>query len=303
MPMRDTNLGVLTTGCVALGALFGTIFAQTAAMGGASGAVPALMFGIGAATGACATYLACTPSHAATRQPMFLRGVAIAAILIAVSYVILAFANVSPPDGATLKCDWNVPQIFSCLLGVRENLSGGVFGAAGALMAAWIAWVAIQKQIELQRKSSDTAELELWRQRHERAEVAEKGLEMVETRALRCLDYFDAPARIEARRHVFALRKVKAAGLLDNSIFPVTGSNLIAFQMARLIEQLREQFRYTDKVEDIGNGIEKMDDSEKVIAILAGEMRSLRDQIPKALDSAKHTKKAAEEIIGRAKTS
>jgi hypothetical protein len=59
-------------------------------------------------------------------------------------YVVLALANISPPKD---HCAWAFPKVLSCLLAARENLSGGLIGAGGALIAAWVAWSAIYEQM------------------------------------------------------------------------------------------------------------------------------------------------------------
>jgi hypothetical protein len=60
-------------------------------------------------------------------------------------YVVLALANISPPEN---RCAWAFPKVLSCLLAARENLTGGLIGAGGALIAAWVAWSAIYEQMK-----------------------------------------------------------------------------------------------------------------------------------------------------------
>jgi hypothetical protein len=83
---------------------------------------------------------------------MSLLRMAIVALLLGLAaYGLMGLANLRPYDR---PCDWQFPKALSCLLGARENLAGGVIGAAGALMAAWLAWVAIQKQIVAQQRAN-----------------------------------------------------------------------------------------------------------------------------------------------------
>jgi len=73
-------------------------------------------------------------------------------------YLVLALAEV----GGVAGCHWAFPRWFGCALYVHESLAGGLIVAAGALVAAWIAWTAVQQQInaEQQRLSADRKEAE-----------------------------------------------------------------------------------------------------------------------------------------------
>src|ERR1700739_3419129 len=55
-------------------------------------------------------------------------------------YLVLALAEV----GGVARCRWGCPRWFGCVLYVHETLAAGLIGAAGALIAAWIAWTALQ---------------------------------------------------------------------------------------------------------------------------------------------------------------
>jgi hypothetical protein len=73
-------------------------------------------------------------------------------------YLILALSEVGGPAG----CHWAFPRWFGCVLYVHETLAGGLIGAAGALIAASIAWTAVQQQInaERERRLADRSEAE-----------------------------------------------------------------------------------------------------------------------------------------------
>jgi hypothetical protein len=66
-------------------------------------------------------------------------------------YAVLAFANLFPHKNGP-RCIWVVVQLPSCLLGVRENLTGGLIGGGGALFAAWMAWSAVREQLNADRQ-------------------------------------------------------------------------------------------------------------------------------------------------------
>jgi hypothetical protein len=80
----------------------------------------------------------------------------VALAILAVAYAIMLIANISPPPSSGMQCPWQFPKIFSCVLGT--NLAGGVLGAGGALFAAWIAWMAVQRQIDEQQRQARVVE-------------------------------------------------------------------------------------------------------------------------------------------------
>ena len=92
-------------------------------------------------------------------------------------YAVLAFANLSPPPNAA-RCSWAFPKILSCLLGVRENLTGGLIGGGGALFAAWVAWSAVREQM------NETREIAL--------RTESQALELVKSEIESLLDIFQA---------------------------------------------------------------------------------------------------------------
>jgi hypothetical protein len=84
------------------------------------------------------------------------QGLLVALAILTVAYVIMLIANISPPPNSGMQCPWQFPKIFSCVLGT--NLAGGVLGAGGALFAAWMAWMAVQRQIEEQQRQARVVE-------------------------------------------------------------------------------------------------------------------------------------------------
>jgi hypothetical protein len=61
------------------------------------------------------------------------------------------------------SCHWALPRWFGCVLSSHEGLAGGLIGASGALIAGWIAWTAVQQQInaDRERAMADRVEAEL----------------------------------------------------------------------------------------------------------------------------------------------
>ncbi len=83
-------------------------------------------------------------------------------------YLVLAFAQ----WGSAGSCHWAFPKWFGCVLSAHEGLAGGLVGASGALIAARIAWMAVQEQInaEHDRMMADRVEAD----EHPDAETIER---------------------------------------------------------------------------------------------------------------------------------
>jgi hypothetical protein len=208
----------------------------------------------------------------------FLRTIIVALLMGLAAYAVMALANLWPYDR---QCDWQLPKALSCLLSARENLAGGVIGAAGALMAALLAWIAIQKQIAVQQRGNLIADLTFWQRKHDNAEIAMKGLEEVDEITRRCFKIFDEEKQGGQQNVVLystALRAIEAAGLLAEQSLPATGSNLIAFRMAQLLERLRHQHRTLDR-SLVGSG------AERALREIESDMHDLAKQIPSAVDA------------------
>ncbi len=87
-----------------------------------------------------------------------LRSAAIVLGLLLFAFLVLALAQA----GSGASCQWKFPKWFGCVLSAHENLAGGLIGASGALFAAWLAWTAVQHQInaERERMMADRVEAE-----------------------------------------------------------------------------------------------------------------------------------------------
>jgi hypothetical protein len=66
------------------------------------------------------------------------------------TFLVLALAQ----WGSGSSCHWQFPKWFGCVLEAHNSLAAGLIGAAGALFAAWIAWTAVQRQLEVQQQQA-----------------------------------------------------------------------------------------------------------------------------------------------------
>jgi hypothetical protein len=67
--------------------------------------------------------------------------------------------------GSGSSCHWQFPKWFGCVLRDHDSLAAGLIGAAGALFAAWIAWTAVQRQINADRERAVLQTTRRWRTR------------------------------------------------------------------------------------------------------------------------------------------
>jgi hypothetical protein len=65
-------------------------------------------------------------------------------------FVFLALALAQAGSGSS--CRWAFPKWFGCVMATHETLAGSLIGAAGVLLGAWIAWTAVQLQINADRE-------------------------------------------------------------------------------------------------------------------------------------------------------
>ena len=79
-------------------------------------------------------------------------------LLFVLLFLVLALAQ----WGSGSSCHWQFPKWFGCVLEAHDSLAAGLIGAGGALFAAWIAWTAVQHQInaERERATADRVEAE-----------------------------------------------------------------------------------------------------------------------------------------------
>jgi hypothetical protein len=76
---------------------------------------------------------------------------------------VLVMADIGSADVCTPAISkMQLPKWLGCLLRSRENLAGGLIGAGGTILAGWVAWLAVQKQINSARElaAADRVEVE-----------------------------------------------------------------------------------------------------------------------------------------------
>ena len=85
------------------------------------------------------------------------QGIAVVSGIVVVSTVILIAAIGWGPKDECFPIA--IPRIIGCTLAQYENLTGGLIAAGGALFAGWLAWSAVQEQVEIEKKKVKAAEI------------------------------------------------------------------------------------------------------------------------------------------------
>lgn len=84
-------------------------------------------------------------------------GTGIGILLAAVVVTLLTFADSYAIDEGLRRCALSLgnskwPMYFGCAMAAHEGLAGGLLGGAGALWAAWLAFQAVQEQLDEERE-------------------------------------------------------------------------------------------------------------------------------------------------------
>jgi hypothetical protein len=86
-----------------------------------------------------------------------------AVIIGSVSVGLIALALAGALAWGPRHCDVTFPQVVGCALGTYEGLASGLIASAAALMAGWLAWKAVQRQIDAGDRRAAAARVEVER--------------------------------------------------------------------------------------------------------------------------------------------
>jgi hypothetical protein len=141
--------------------------------------------------------------------------VLLAALILFGGAVALTFvANIGADAGQGCQVPWYTA--VPCLLGKYQDLAGGLFGAAGTILAGWVAWLAVRRQVAVQDHQTKIAALTFWQGKLDRAAELRDATILLQNafgdfaRELQRLDLDDPSKASEvhsvARRHVLEQR-------------------------------------------------------------------------------------------------
>ena len=88
----------------------------------------------------------------------WISGLVILCAMVAIAVAILVLVTISDPDHAS-KCvtEFSV-RWLGCAMAVHETLAAGLLAAIGALFGAWLAFNAVQDQIDMAKRNERKAE-------------------------------------------------------------------------------------------------------------------------------------------------
>jgi hypothetical protein len=118
---------------------------------------------------------------------------------------------------------------FSTLLVKHKEIGGPILGALITVLAAGLAFVSVQMQLQAQWRGVHVSELTYWQQKLDGSDTAARGLKLVKETVEICvavISKIDGAATNPYYDRVLALQQT---GILDFSNFPPTGSSLINF--------------------------------------------------------------------------
>ena len=145
------------------------------------------------------------------RRRLIILGASVGALTLVATIVALAHAYSPTADAGKcfsngfLHAQW--PKWIWCTIAAREGLAGGLIGAVGALLAAFVAAYAVWQQLAFERFKFELAE-----KRREALELY--NLERVVEYYGRYLKVFDAAAGVADSRYVNGLDTLYKAGRL-----------------------------------------------------------------------------------------
>ena len=128
--------------------------------------------------------------------------------------------------------------------------------------------------------------------KYDNAEIAKEGLLQVDEMARACFKIFDAEKQGQqnATPYSTAIRTIDAAGLLAQQSLPVTGSNLIAFKMAQLLERLRHQHKTINRATVSAA-------AERALKEIEIDMHDLAKAIPSAVEQTEQELREARRVL------
>lgn len=191
----------------------------------------------------------------------------LAAMAIAVVVILLWRADVAchvPRHRDALKIG-NAAGCIEFWLNRYQSAWAGMLGATAALFAAWIAWQAVQRQIDVQATANKLNELTYWQKKADDSELGCNGIDIISSvtasvvRAIANAEIDDD----EMHPYVDKLRAVQATGMLDVAHFPATGPDMSAWKLNIQITALRtlyhalqrDKFMGTDEGQEEFQGV------------------------------------------------
>ena len=118
---------------------------------------------------------------------------------------------------------------FSTLLVRHKEIGGPILGALITVLAAGLAFVSVQMQLQAQWRGVHVSELTYWQQKLDGSDTAARGLRLVKETVETCVDVISKIDTTVENPYYDRVLALQQTGVLDFSNFPPTGSSLINF--------------------------------------------------------------------------
>jgi hypothetical protein len=184
------------------------------------------------------------------------------------------------------------PQSFPIALVIKHrDIAGPVLATGIAIIAAGVAFLSVQMQIGVQRRSTQISELTFWQTERNTAEVTIEGLGIVKQAADAVAAAFEK--KDGSTPYLTGLISLQPSGWLDMSQWPPTGRSLINWEMNRQISVLRILYlRLSNSTDD---AIRKSGEEEIKTAV--DRIISVRQQLGELIEAAKRDRDRAQRIL------
>lgn len=123
-----------------------------------------------------------------------------------------------------------------------RNWLGAVSGwaaFAAAVVAGWLTWAGVLRQVGIQRQQTQIADRTFWQNERVQAETALEGLRIATAIVGQVLRDFDLTSQDNVYPFLTALRRLHPSGLLESREWPSTGRVAVAWELQRVLSTLR----------------------------------------------------------------
>jgi hypothetical protein len=245
------------------------------------------------------------PSGLRADEPMLSRPSVHPATKRSAAILLVATALLAAPLGLLLlaevggrKCRQQptAERYVGCLLREHKELAGGLFGAAGTILAGWVAWSGVQRQVKVQAQQTHVATMTFWQAQIDQARSLTEALDLVidqyEFAAQQLKEVTVPPGHNRDVEVALTAKGLAKDGGLDLHVTPSTQSNLIA----RLINDAN---RLRARSASIGRTVSPRDDIDQLEIVTAAVSKFLDtfDEVEQAQDVARADLDVAKRVL------
>ena len=131
---------------------------------------------------------------------------------------------------------------FSKLLDDHQQIGGPILGALITVMAAGLAFISVQMQLQAQWRQVHVSELTYWQQKLDASDTATRGLKLVKDTVAKCVEIFSKIDSSSPNPYYDRVLALQQTGILDFGNFPPTGTSLVNFDFSYQLGIIRTHF-------------------------------------------------------------